>query len=187
MGKRVLVVDDEAAVRDAIRMTLEYEGYQIEEAKSGKEGIEKGLTGAHDVILLDIKMPVVDGMEVLDRYREGSVTAPVIVVSGHGDVRTAVEATKRGAYDFIEKPLNRDRLLLSVRNATTQHRLGLENLELKEQQGIQEIVGQSEPVEELREQIHLAAPTTATVLIEGESGTGKELAAREIHSASSRA
>ncbi len=187
MGKRVLIVDDEAAVRDAIRMTLEYEGYQVEEAKSGKEGIEKGVAGTWDVILLDIKMPVIDGMEVLDRYREAGVSAPVVVVSGHGDIRTAVEATRKGGYDFIEKPLNRDRLLLSVRNASTQHRLGVENQELrKQQEQTYDLVGESEPIRILRQQIERAAPTSATVLIEGESGTGKELVARQIHGASAR-
>jgi two-component system, NtrC family, nitrogen regulation response regulator NtrX len=187
MAKRVLIVDDEAAVRDAIRMTLEYEGYSVEEARSGSEGIEKGLKGEFDVILLDIKMPVIDGMEVLDRYDEAGVSAPVIVVSGHADIRTAVEATKKGAYDLLEKPLNRDRLLLVVRNAQTQHRLGLENRELRKQSEREHrIVGESDPVQQLRAQIARAAPTSATVLIEGESGTGKELVAREIHGESAR-
>jgi two-component system nitrogen regulation response regulator NtrX len=188
MPYRVLVIDDETAIREAIRMTLEYEGYRVEEARSGQDGIDKALKAPYDAILLDIKMPVLDGMEVLDNLKAQKVTGPVIMVSGHGDIQTAVECTKRGAFDFLEKPLNRDKLLLSIRNATRQRQLEEENIEFRERaQKEFQIVGQSPAIGELKGQIERAAPTKATVLIAGESGTGKELVAREIHRRSSRA
>jgi two-component system, NtrC family, nitrogen regulation response regulator NtrX len=189
MPYRILVIDDETAIREAIKMTLEYEGYRVEEARSGQDGIDKALKGPpYDAILLDIKMPVLDGMEVLDNLKAQKVTAPVIMVSGHGDIQTAVECTKLGAYDFLEKPLNRDKLLLSVRNATRQRQLEDENSELRERAEKEfQIVGHSTAISELKAQIERAAPTKATVLITGESGTGKELVARDIHRRSSRA
>src|SRR5256712_1433433 len=188
MPYRVLVVDDETAIREAIRMTLEYEGYRIDEARSGQEGIDKATKTPYDAILLDIKMPVLDGIEVLDNLKEQKIGAPVIMVSGHGDISTAVGCTKRGAFDFLEKPLNRDKLLLTVRNAVRQQRLEEEVDELRERaERDYQLVGNSPGMLELRAQIERAAPTKATVLIQGESGTGKELAAREIHRRSSRA
>ena len=188
MPYRILVVDDETAIREAIRMTLEYEGYRIDEARSGQEGIDKATKTPYDAILLDIKMPVLDGIEVLENLKSQKVQAPVIMVSGHGDIQTAVECTKRGAFDFLEKPLNRDKLLLSVRNAVRQQKLEEEVDELRERaERDYQLVGESAVMRELREQIERAAPTKATVLIQGESGTGKELVAREIHRRSSRA
>lgn len=188
MAARILIIDDEAAIREALRMTLEYEGYKVDEARSGQDGIDLALRNEYDTILLDIKMPVLDGMEVLDNFRRAAVLTPVVMVSGHGDVHTAVECTKRGAFDFLEKPLNRDRLLLVVRNAIRQRTLEEENVEFKEKVERQyEIVGESKAIRELRSQIDRAAPTKATVLIQGESGTGKELVARQIHRNSSRA
>jgi two-component system nitrogen regulation response regulator NtrX len=169
-------------------MTLEYEGYRIDEARSGQDGLDKATRTPYDAILLDIKMPVLDGIEVLENLKAQRVGTPVIMVSGHGDISTAVECTKRGAFDFLEKPLNRDKLLLSVRNAVRQQKLEEENTELRERaERDYQIVGDSPAVKELRAQIELAAPTKATVLIQGESGTGKELVAREIHRRSSRA
>src|SRR6185503_5280442 len=188
MAFRILVIDDETAIREAIRMTLEYEGYRIDEARSGQEGIDKATKVDYDAILLDIKMPVLDGIEVLENLKEQKVTSPVVMVSGHGDVHTAVECTKRGAFDFLEKPLNRDKLLLTVRNAVRQRSLEEENIELKEKAEKEyQLVGGSALMAELMSQIERAAPTKATVLITGESGTGKELVAREIHRSSSRA
>ena len=188
MPFRILVVDDETAIREAIRMTLEYEGYRVEEARSGQEGIDKSTKTPYDAILLDIKMPVLDGIEVLENLKEQRVAAPVIMVSGHGDISTAVECTKRGAFDFLEKPLNRDKLLLTVRNAVRQQKLEEEVDELRERTEREyQLVGASSGMAELRAQIERAAPTKATVLIQGESGTGKELVAREIHRRSSRA
>jgi two-component system, NtrC family, nitrogen regulation response regulator NtrX len=187
MPYRVLVVDDETSIREAIKMTLEYEGYKIEEARSGQEGIDKATKVDYDAILLDIKMPVLDGIEVLENLKEQKVSSPVVMVSGHGDVHTAVECTKRGAFDFLEKPLNRDKLLLTVRNAVRQRTLQEENAELKSRTEKEyQLVGESSAMRDLKSQIERAAPTKATVLITGESGTGKELVAREIHRRSSR-
>jgi two-component system, NtrC family, nitrogen regulation response regulator NtrX len=132
MPYRILVIDDETGIREAIRMTLEYEGYKIDEARSGQDGLDKAARVPYDAILLDIKMPVLDGIEVLENLREQKILTPVVMVSGHGDVHTAVECTKRGAFDFLEKPLNRDKLLLTVRNAVRQRSLEEENIELKE-------------------------------------------------------
>ena len=169
-------------------MTLEYEGYRVEEARSGQDGIDKAAKTPYDAILLDIKMPVLDGIEVLDNLKEQKIGAPVIMVSGHGDISTAVECTKRGAFDFLEKPLNRDKLLLTVRNAVRQQRLEEEVDELRERaERDYQLVGNAPGMLELRAQIERAAPTKATVMIQGESGTGKELVAREIHRRSSRA
>jgi two-component system nitrogen regulation response regulator NtrX len=188
MSGRVLVVDDEAAIREAIRTTLEYEGYEVDEARSGREALEAIGRESWDVVLLDIKMPAMDGLEVLESLASRAVRVAVIMVSGHADIQTAVEATRLGAYDFLEKPLNRDRLLLSVRNAVRQSSLEDENSRLREDEDARfRIVGESAAVVELRQQIDRAAPTKATVLIAGESGTGKELVAREIHRKSSRA
>src|SRR5258706_10669886 len=188
MPYRVLVVDDETAIREAIRMTLEYESYRVDEARSGQDGIDKATKTQYDAILLDIKMPVLDGIEVLENLKELKVASPVIMVSGHGDISTAVECTKRGAFDFLEKPLNRDKLLLAVRNAVRQQKLEEEVGELREREARDyQLVGEASPMRALRKQIELAAPTKATVLITGESGTGKELVAREIHRRSDRA
>jgi two-component system nitrogen regulation response regulator NtrX len=188
MAFRILVIDDETGIREAIRMTLEYEGYKIDEARSGQEGLDKAARTPFDAILLDIKMPILDGIEVLENLREQKIMTPVVMVSGHGDVHTAVECTKRGAFDFLEKPLNRDKLLLTVRNAVRQRSLEEENTEFKEKAEKEyQLVGGSPVMADLKSQVERAAPTRATVLITGESGTGKELVAREIHRRSSRA
>src|SRR2546423_6737492 len=164
MPFRVLVVDDETAIREAIRMTLEYEGYRIDEARSGQEGIDKATKTPYDAILLDIKMPVLDGIEVLENLKEQRVATPVVMVSGHGDISTAVECTKRGAFDFLEKPLNRDKLLLSVRNAVRQQKLEEVNIELRDPvERDYQIVGESPSVRDLRAQIELTGLREATV------------------------
>jgi two-component system nitrogen regulation response regulator NtrX len=180
----VLVVDDESAIRESLRMVLEYEGFKVVEAANGDQALQQARRVQPDAVLLDIKMPELDGLQVLQLLRERGYEMPVIIVTGHGDISTAIEATKRGAYDFFEKPLQRDRVLLSLRNALESYRLQ------KESQSYQlradELIGSSAALRQLRETINKAAPSTATVLITGESGTGKELVARALHLLSPR-
>lgn len=180
----VLVVDDEAAIRDSLHMILEYEGYRVEEASGGAEAIARIADRPPDAVVLDIKMPEMDGLAVLQAVRERGYDMPVLVISGHGDVATALEATRRGAYDFFEKPLQRERVLLSLANAIETYRLSVENKALRHEPD--ELIGSSAAMVRLRETIERAAPTPATVLITGESGTGKELVARALHRGSAR-
>jgi two-component system nitrogen regulation response regulator NtrX len=181
----VLIVDDEAAIRDSLRMILEYEGYRVEEAGSGSQALVRVADRLPDAALLDVKMPEMDGLELLRAFRERGYDMPVLIISGHGDVSTAVEATRLGAYDFFEKPLQRERVLVSLRNAIDASRLQAENRNLNKKDS-DELVGASLAMRRLRETIDRAAPTPATVLVTGESGTGKELVARAIHRLSPR-
>jgi two-component system nitrogen regulation response regulator NtrX len=185
---RILVVDDEEPIRKTLRMTLEYEGYDVSESSSGQEALVLLEREPSDLVFLDIKMPGMDGLEVLDKLRERPEAPPVIMVSGHGSVQTAVQATKLGAFDFIEKPLETERVLVAVRNALERRELEEEvgRLRLKIERRYQ-MVGTSPALEKVREAIGRSAPTNATVLITGESGTGKELVARAIHGNSQRA
>ena len=180
----VLIVDDEASIRESLRMILEYESYRVDEAKSGAEALVRIADKPPDAVLLDIKMPEMDGLAVLTALRERGYEMPVLMISGHADVDTAVEATRRGAFDFFEKPLERERVLLSLRNAVAAYRLQTENRVLRHEPD--DMVGASPAMKRLRETVEKAAPTPATVLITGESGTGKELVARAIHNASPR-
>ena len=183
-GGTVLVVDDEKSIRDSLRMILEYEGYRVLEAANGDEALAAVRRSSPYAVLLDIKMPEMDGLSVLTALRERGYEMPVIVVTGHGDIDTAIDATKRGAFDFFEKPLQRDRVLLSLRNAMENYRLQLESSSLRTQPD--ELIGSSAVMRRLRETITKAAPANATVLIVGESGTGKELVARALHRQGSR-
>ena len=180
----VLVVDDEKSIRESLRMILEYEGYRVDEAAGGQQALARVAEGAPDAVILDIKMPEMDGLQVLTAFRERGYEMPVLMISGHGDVTTAVEATRRGAYDFFEKPLQRERVLLSLRNAIDSYRLKSENKILRHEPD--ELIGAAPAMARLREMIERAAPTPATVLVTGESGTGKELVARAIHRRSER-
>jgi two-component system nitrogen regulation response regulator NtrX len=180
----ILVIDDEASIRESLRMILEYEGYRVEEAEGGKTALARLGDRSPDAVLLDIKMPEIDGLELLTAFRERGYDMPVVIITGHGDVETAVEATRRGAYDFLEKPLQRDRVLVSLRNAIEAHRLHSENRALRHEPD--ELIGSSAALRRLRETVEKAAPTPATVLILGESGTGKELVGRAIHRGSPR-
>jgi two-component system nitrogen regulation response regulator NtrX len=178
----VLVVDDEASIRESLRMILEFEGYEVREAAHGREALVAVADDPPDAVVLDVKMPEMDGMEVLQALRQRGQDMPVLVVTGHGDVATAVEATRRGAWDFFQKPLQRDRILVSLRNAVESHRLRQQ----AQGRADDELVGSSVAMRRLRETYEKAAPTPATVLITGESGTGKELVARAIHRSSPR-
>jgi len=185
---RILIVDDEASVREAVRMILEYEGYETESAPDASSALARIGVSPPDAVLLDIKMPGMDGIETLDRIRALEDPPPVLMISGHGDISTAVDCTRRGAFDFLEKPLERERLIVSVRNALARETLVRENVNLRKHAGMGDVfVGQSSAVTQLREQVQKAAPSDATVLITGESGTGKELLAREIQKRSARA
>jgi two-component system, NtrC family, nitrogen regulation response regulator NtrX len=184
----VLVVDDETDIRSSLRMILEYEGYDLVEAGSGEEGLDAVDRSRPDVVLLDVKMARMDGLEVLARVKQKDPALPVVVVSGHGSIQTAVEATRLGAFDFMEKPLERERVLLVLRNALERSRLESENRDLKltfEERFT--MIGASPAMRAVQDAIALAAPTKASVLVSGESGTGKELVARAIHRNSPRA
>src|SRR5438132_1216946 len=182
MKSRVLVIDDEAAIRDSLRMTLEYEGYEFVGAATGQEGLTLAEREGPDLVLLDVKMPGMDGLEVLERLRSMNESLPVVVISGHGTISTAVEATKKGAFDFIEKPFASERVLVSLRNALDQRRLKDENRSLKKAVEIRhQMIGDSAALKQVMAAVGRAAPTNATVLIHGESGVGKELVARTIH------
>jgi len=179
---RILVIDDEAPIRDSLKMTLEYEGYDVIGAATGQEGLALAEREGPDLVLLDVKMPGMDGIEVLERLRNMNESLPVVVVSGHGTISTAVEATKKGAFDFIEKPFASERVLVSLRNALDSRQLRDENRSLKKAVEIRhQMIGESAGLKHVMAAVGRAAPTNATVLITGESGVGKELVARTIH------
>src|SRR5690349_10496457 len=182
MRARILVVDDEAEIRRSVRMILEYDGYDVLEASSGPEGVALAEKESPDLVFLDIKMPGMDGLEALQRIKASNETLPVVIISGHGTVSTAVEATKAGAFDFIEKPLATERVLVTIRNALDQTRLRDENTSLKKAVEVRhQMIGDSVALKQVMGAVGRAAPTNATVLIQGESGVGKELVARTIH------
>src|SRR6188474_3518033 len=182
MKARILVIDDEAEIRRSVRMILEYDGYDVLEASSGPEGVALAEKESPDLVFLDVKMPGMDGLDALQRIKAANDTLPVVIISGHGTVSTAVEATKLGAFDFIEKPLASERVLLTIRNALDQTRLVDENRSLKRAvEARHQMVGESASLRQIWDAIKRAAPTNATVLLLGESGAGKELVARAIH------
>ena len=183
----ILIVDDEAGIRESLRGVLEDEGYKISASPSGEDCLELLRRSSYDLILLDVWLTGIDGLEVLERIREMEDPPEVIMISGHGTIETAVRATKLGAYDFAEKPLSLEKTLILVKNAIDARRLRHENLDLRKQlQSKSVIVGDSVPMKALRQQIALMAPTNGRVLIYGESGTGKELVAHAIHTQSLR-
>lgn len=185
---RILIIDDERAIRSAIREILEYEKYEVDEAADGMEGVVKIKGGQYDVILCDIKMPKLDGDEVLDRILVLAPETPVVMISGHGTIDTAVSMLKKGAYDYIAKPLDLNRLLVSVRNALDRGNLVAQTVVLKKKVAQRtEMVGESAPIKLVKEMIGKVAPTDARVLITGPNGTGKELVARALHAQSQRA
>jgi len=186
---KVLIVDDEENIRKTLRMILEYEGYQVLEASSGEEALSTlEETLDVDIVFLDIKLPGRDGLEILSEIKAKSMPPEVVVISGQGTIQTAVEATKRGAFEFLEKPLHRDRVLVSLRNALAQSSLRRECQDLRRKaEKRYELLGNHPLMKKLGKDILKTAPTNATVLIYGESGTGKELVARSIHDHSLRA
>lgn len=185
--QKILLVDDEASIRSALREILEFEGYEIEEAVSGDQALELLDKVRPNLIMLDIKMKGKDGLETLDEIRSHGNEVPVIMLSGHGNLETAVQATKLGAYDFLQKPPDLNRLLISVRNALDKSNLEKENIKMRRRiSNVREIIGESKPIQKIKETIKRVAPTEARVLITGENGTGKELVARWIHEYSKR-
>jgi DNA-binding NtrC family response regulator len=184
---KILIIDDEASIRNTLREILEYEKYQVEEAADGEVGLQMLENEKFDVVLCDIKMPKLDGIEVLERSMTAGIDTPFIMISAHGTIETAVEATKKGAFDFIQKPPDLNRLLLTLRNAQDKSSLVTETKTLKRKiSKAYDIVGDSAAINQVKETIEKVAPTEARVLITGENGTGKELVARWIHEKSNR-
>ena len=185
---RILVIDDEAAIRDSLRMILEYENYEFAGASNGQDGLAQIQRERPDLVLLDIKMPAMDGMDVLRKIKSLDETLPVVMISGHGTTATAVEAIRSGAVDFLDKPLSSERVIVTIQNTLNQSQLRKENRELKlAMEAKYEIVGNSPALRRVLEAVQRAAPTNATVMLLGESGVGKELVARTIHRNSPRA
>jgi two-component system nitrogen regulation response regulator NtrX len=188
MTRRVLVVDDEKGVREALKQLLEFEAIEVQTCASGLDALQAYTEFRPHLVFLDVKMQGLDGLEVLKRMREQDAHAQVVMISGHGTIQTAVEATQLGAYDFLEKPLDTDRILLTLRNALQHVELAVENVRLRaEVEASYQIVGSSKAIKAVIERIEKVAPTPARVLITGENGTGKELVARAIHDLSTRA
>ena len=184
----ILIIDDEKAIRKTLSEILSYEGYKIDEAGDGEEGLRKFREKEYDVILCDIKMPKMDGIEFLEKAKEANPDLPIIMISGHGTIETAVEAVKKGAYDYISKPPDLNRLLITIRNAMDKTSLVAETKVLKRRVSkVQDMIGESAPIHKIRETIEKVAPTDARILITGENGVGKELVARWVHEKSNRA
>ena len=188
MGK-ILVIDDEKSIRRALKEILEFEDFEVDEAEDGKQGFEKATSQYYDLIFCDIKMPKMDGMEVLAALQKEKVDSPVIMISGHGNIETAVEAIKLGAFDFIEKPLDLNRILVTIRNANDKTNLVEEKKALKKT--VQRfkgssIIGETEGIIQIKEMIEKVGPSEARVLVTGGNGTGKELVARSLHDNSPR-
>ncbi len=187
MRSTILIVDDEPGVRSALSGVLRDEGYYVEAVASGEACLDRVTRGAVDLIVLDVWLPGMDGLATLARLRERQVDAQVVLISGHGNIESAVRAIKMGAFDFVEKPLSLDKTVLVVRNALRQHRLEAENRALRARVDRKHaMVGESYAMRQLKEQVAMAAPTNGRVLIYGENGTGKELVARAIHESSRR-
>jgi len=184
----ILIIDDEKAIRKTLGEILSYEGYKIDDAENGDEGLRKIKEKAYDVVLCDIKMPKVDGLEFLEKAKEINPDVPIIMISGHGTIETAVEAVKKGAFDYVAKPPDLNRLLITIRNAMDKQTLVTETKVLKRKVSkVQEMIGESAALKKIKDTIEKVAPTDARVLITGENGSGKELVARWMHEKSNRA
>lgn len=183
----ILIIDDEKAIRKTLTEILSFEGYKIDEAADGEEGLKRFTEKNYDLVLCDIKMPKLDGIEFLERAKMLHPDVPIIMISGHGNIDTAVEAVKKGAFDYISKPPDLNRLLITLRNATEKQELVTQTKVLKRKVSkVQEMVGESAPIQKIKDTIEKVAPTDARVLITGENGAGKELVARWIHEKSNR-
>jgi two-component system, NtrC family, nitrogen regulation response regulator NtrX len=183
----ILIVDDEKAIRKTLSEILSYEGYKIDDAENGEDALRKLKEKNYDVVLCDIKMPKVDGIEFLERSKEINPDVPIIMISGHGTIETAVEAVKKGAFDYVAKPPDLNRLLITIRNALDRQSLVTETKVLKRKVSrVQEMIGDSDALKKIKDTIDKVAPTDARVLITGENGSGKELVARWIHEKSNR-
>ena len=183
---KILIIDDERSIRNSLKEILSDEGYDVDVAGNGHEGISMVEKEKYSVIFCDIKMPEMDGMEVLDKLIQMGTDAAVVMISGHGDIDTAVECIKKGAFDFIQKPLDLNRILITIKNATDKVSLVKETKILKKKVYGQEMIGESEPMMHIRDMIEKVAPTDARVLIIGSNGTGTELVARNLHQKSNR-
>lgn len=183
---KILVVDDERAIRNSLKEILGDEGYDVDIAEDGATAVGMAEKERYDVIFCDIKMPNMEGTEVLEKLKKDGIDSAVIMISGHGDIDTAVECIKKGAFDFIQKPLDLNRILITIKNATERSKIITENTNLKKKVFGQQMVGESAPIKHLREMIEKVAPTDARVLITGPNGSGKELVARSLHQQSSR-
>jgi DNA-binding NtrC family response regulator len=184
----ILIIDDEKAIRKALSEILSAEGYKTDEASDGEEGLKKFRSRNFDVVLCDIKMPKLDGIEFLQKAGEANPDVPVIMISGHGNIETAVDAVKKGAFDYISKPPDLNRMLITIRNAMDRSTLATETRTLKRKMNrVQDMIGESAPIKKIKETIEKVAPTDARILITGENGVGKELVARWIHEKSNRA
>lgn len=183
---KILIIDDERSIRNSLKEILADEGYDVEVAENGRQGCEMVEKEKYSVIFCDIKMPEMDGIEVLEKLKEMGVDSAVIMISGHGDIDTAVECIKKGAFDFIQKPLDLNRILITIKNATEKVSLVKETRILKKKVYGQEMVGESEAIVKVKDMIDKVAPTDARVLIIGSNGTGKELVARNLHQKSAR-
>lgn len=183
---KILVIDDERSIRNLMQEILEDEGHSVDVAENGVKGVEMADKEKYDVIFCDIKMPELSGEEVLDTLRNKGIEAPVIMISGHGDIDTAVNCIKKGAFDFLSKPLDLNRILITIKNATERSNLIQETKVLKKKVYGQEMIGESPAIMKVREMIEKVAPTDARVLIQGGNGTGKELVARSLHQKSLR-
>lgn len=184
---RILVIDDERAIRNTLKEVLEYEKHEVDVADNGTAGLNAFESGSYDIVLCDIKMPEMDGTEVLQNIMDTSPDTPVIMISGHGNIDTAVESIKKGAFDFLEKPLDLNRVLITIKNALDRSTLVNQTKNLRKQVSRKyEIIGDSEGIRKVREMIDRVAPTEARVLITGANGTGKELVVRQIHEKSNR-
>jgi len=185
---KILIIDDEKSIRKTLREILEYEKYLVDEASDGLEGVAMIQKEKYDIVLCDIKMPKMDGIEALDKIMQLSSDTPIVMISGHGNIETAVEAVKKGAFDFIAKPLDLNRLLVTIRNAMDKSTLVTETKVLKKKVSKTfDMVGESKGIQQIQEMIERVAPTDARVLITGGNGSGKELVARWLHEKSNRA